>query len=111
MKIYEIDKSDFSPIVLEGENDASFGLNTCDKFLNAEWLCMEIFVSGGDDSNIRLEWAENSSSEPQFYMEHTIIPNCFATIAFPISEKNFLLHSAFLPPFGALRKGNTNGKP
>lgn len=86
-------------------------VDTLEKFFDAEWLCMEISVFGGDDSNICLWWSENSSSERQFYMVHRIIPNCLSTIAFPISEKNFSLHSAFIPPFGALRKGDTNGKP
>ena len=111
MQIYEIDKEDFLPIDIEIENTFSIGLLTGKEFMDAEWLCMEISISGGDDTNIWLEWAENSDSESQFYMQHTIIPNCFATIAFQISEKNFSLHSAFIPPFGALRKGNTNGKP
>lgn len=111
MQIYEIDKTDFLPIVLEAKNEVSIGLLTGKTFMDAEWLCMEISVLGDDDSNIRLDWAENSSSEPQLYMGHTIIPNCLATIAFQISEKNFSLHSAFIPPFGALRKGSTNGKP
>ena len=111
MQIYEIEKEDFLPINQEVEKTFSIGLLTGEKFVDAQWLCMEISVSGGDDSNICLWWSENSSSEPQFYMLHRIIPNCLATIAFPISEKNFSLHSAFIPPFGALRKGDTNGKP
>ena len=93
---------------MDAEKAVSFGLLPGERFMNAQWLCMEILVLGGDDSNICLWWSENSSSEPQFNMEHTIIPNCSATIAFQISEKNFSLHSAFIPPFGALRKGNTN---
>lgn len=111
MQIYEIGKEDFFPLEWDAEKAVSFGLLPGKKFMNAQWLCMEISISGGDDSNICLWWSENSSSEPQFNMEHTIIPNCSATIAFQISEKNFSLHSAFIPPFGALRKGNTNGKP
>ena len=80
MQIYEIDKNDFLPLELEAEKVVSFGEITGEKFMDAEWLCMEISVFGGDDSNICLWWSENSNSEPKFYMVHRIIPNCLSVI-------------------------------
>ena len=112
MQIYDTDKYDFCPIELETDDTVAIGLLMGKNFMRAQWICMEITVySGSDDSGISLKWFEDSDAEPSFYMWHSMIPNCHATIAFPISEKDFLLSNAYIPPFGALRKGCMNGKP
>lgn len=111
MKTYNLNNKEIFPLISNEKDTFSFSLQIDDEIMNNAWLCFDISIAGGDDSKVSLEWAENSSSETAIYMFHTVIPNCDATISFPIAEKNFSLHSVFLPPYGALRKGIINGKP
>lgn len=111
MTIHELGKEVFLPINVAVKDEFSISFNVGEDFFDSQWLCMELSVLGGDDSEIHLEWSESSEAKPQLYMSHKMIPNCKATVSFEIAERNFALHSAFIPPFGALRKGLTNGTP
>ena len=112
MQIYELTAKDYLPLRLNPtDNMVSFGLTIPSDFKDYMWFCMEMETHGGDDCAICLDWAECPGQPSRLYMKHAMIPDCSAVISFPVSEAQFELRGAFLPPYGALRKGTTEGTP
>ena len=68
------------------DNQITFGIHLDPRFSDQLWFCLHMSVTGGDDSRIRLDWAESAEAEPYLYMTHALIPNCTSVFSFPISK-------------------------